>query len=107
MAVTSPSPIAFQPVIRLTGRGRAVLLMALVLAAFMAFSIARFNGQAGTSYTGPATATVTVHPGQTLWQIARAAAPGDDPRDTTDRIRSLNGLGSSVVQAGQRLIVPR
>jgi hypothetical protein len=44
--------------------------------------------------------------GQTLWQIARSVAPADDPRDTVDRIRDLNGLGTETVQAGQRLVVP-
>lgn len=92
--------------LRLTRRGRAVLLMVLVALAFVAFSTARTATQAGTGPTAPATRYVTVHPGQTLWQIARSVAPSDDPRDTVDRIRDLNGLDTTVVQAGQRLVVP-
>ena len=49
---------------------------------------------------------MTVQPGQTLWQIALRVAPRDDPRDTVDRIRALNDLDTTAVQAGQRLVVP-
>jgi LysM repeat protein len=91
---------------KLTKRGRAVLLVALVLTLFVAFSCLRVATSAGTTPTGPATRTVTVSAGETLWQIARQVAPSDDPRDTIDRIRDLNGLSTTVVQAGQRLIVP-
>jgi len=101
--MTSSKPAA--PV-RLTRRGRLVLLMLMVALAFTAFSVARTATQAGTGPARPATRYVTVHPGETLWQIARAAAPGDDPRDTVDRIRDLNQLDTTVLQAGQRLVVP-
>ena len=49
---------------------------------------------------------MTVQPGQTLWQIALRVAPRDDPRDTVDRIRSLNDLDTTAVLPGQRLVVP-
>ena len=102
-------PLELRPslsALRLTLRGRVVVLLALVLALFVAFSTLRIATQAGTEPTGPATRTVTVHTGETLWQIARQVAPADDPRDTIDRIRDLNALDTTVVQAGQRLIVP-
>jgi LysM repeat protein len=89
-----------------TRRGRVVVLLALIVVLFVAFSSLRVAIQAGTASTGSATHTLTVHPGETLWQIARQVAPSDDPRDTVDRIRDLNNLDTSVVQAGQRLIVP-
>jgi LysM repeat protein len=93
-------------VLRLTRRGRLVLLLLLMGLAFVAFSTTRTATQAGTGPASPATRYVTVHPGETLWQLARAVAPADDPRDTVDRIRDLNGLDTTVVQAGQRLVVP-
>ena len=102
MARSAPRP----GVLRLTRRGRVVLLLLLVGLAFVAFSTARTATQAGTGPAAPATRYVTVHPGETLWQIARSVAPADDPRDTVDRIRDLNGLDTTVVQAGQRLVVP-
>jgi LysM repeat protein len=95
-----------QTTVRLTLRGRVVLLAALVLILFVAFSSLRTVTQAGTVPTGPATRTITVHVGETLWQIAQQVAPRDDPRDTVDRIRDLNSLNTALVQAGQRLIVP-
>lgn len=91
---------------RLTRRGRLLLLALLVLLTFVATSALRTVSQAATGPARSATHYVTVAPGQTLWQIARTVAPGDDPRDTIARLRSLNGLGSTTVQAGQRLAVP-
>jgi LysM repeat protein len=92
--------------VRLTRRGRVALLLLLVALAFVAFSTTRTATQAFTGPSSPATRYITVHPGETLWQIARTVAPADDPRDTVDRIRDLNGLDTTVVQAGQRLVVP-
>jgi LysM repeat protein len=95
-----------QTAVRLTLRGRVLVLAVLVLVLFAALSSLRIVTQAGTAPTGPATRTITVHVGETLWQIAEQVAPRDDPRDTVDRIRDLNALNTAVVQAGQRLIVP-
>src|SRR5205085_1148315 len=92
--------------LRLTRRGRLLVLFALVVVAFGAFSLARTSSQAGTGRSRPAAHYVTVEPGQTLWQIASSVAPADDPRDTVDRIRDLNGLATTVLRAGQRLVVP-
>lgn len=53
------------------------------------------------------TTLVTVQPGESLWQIAGAAAPaGADLRPTIDRIRELNELTGSTVTDGQQLLVP-
>jgi len=95
-----------QAALRLTLRGRVVLVAVLVMLLFAALSSLRTVTQAGTGSAGPATRTITVHVGQTLWQIAEQVAPRDDPRDVVDRIRELNSLNTAVVQAGQRLIVP-
>jgi LysM repeat protein len=53
-----------------------------------------------------ATRTVSVQPGQSLWQLARAAAPGADVRDTVSSIRELNHLTGTTVTPGQVLVVP-
>jgi predicted Zn-dependent protease len=95
--------------VRLTPRGRLVALAFLVLLAFAVLtsvSALRAATQAGTGWPASPTRYVTVQPGQTLWQIALRVAPSDDPRDTVDRIRSLNGIGGTTVQVGQRLVVP-
>jgi LysM repeat protein len=98
---------ADRPGVRLTRRGR------LVVVAFAVLAVAA----AALGLTGPATATgdpgtvavaerVTVRPGETLWEIAERVRPGADPRETIARIRDMNGLTSSVAQAGQVLVVP-
>ena len=49
-------------------------------------------------------ATVIVQPGDTLWSIAAAVAPGVDVRVTVDRLAELNGSAPIVV--GQQLELP-
>ncbi|NHC44520.1 LysM peptidoglycan-binding domain-containing protein [Motilibacter aurantiacus] len=93
--------------LRLTTRGKAVIVLALALVALLALSWGRGGGvQASSISAGPATAYVSVEPGDTLWAIALRAAPGDDPRDTVDRILDLNAMTTTQLQPGQRLIVP-
>lgn len=54
-----------------------------------------------------ATQSVTVHAGDTLWSIARSAAPGQDVRLVVDRIRDLNGLTQlDALPDGMVLVVP-
>ncbi|HVL89520.1 MAG TPA: LysM peptidoglycan-binding domain-containing protein [Actinomycetota bacterium] len=57
----------------------------------------------------PAPFRGTVHQvrlGETLWEIAKDAHPGSDPRRMVSRIKSENGLRSSVVRPGQKLRIP-
>jgi len=96
---------------RLTARGQAflrgvtvtttVVVAGLVLAAGMLTVVRVVAGPPATP-----TRTVTVHPGQTLWQIAGAAQPNTDLADTVARIQSLNHLESSTLHPGQILLVP-
>jgi hypothetical protein len=97
--------------VRLTRRGRLLLVAALALAAFAGLSMGRGAAPAATDVTaGPATARIVVAPGSTLWSIASDAAPNADPRETIVRIRELNpGLATApggTLVAGQPLIVP-
>jgi LysM repeat protein len=49
----------------------------------------------------------TVGPGDSLWSIARATAPGADPRATVQVLRTLNGLSPQhVLQVGEVLQLP-
>jgi LysM repeat protein len=98
-----------RPRVRLTARGRTFTVAVFLLLAFTLVSVSSALHSATQAGTAPATSGaryVTVQPGQTLWQIALRVAPKDDPRDTVDRIRSLNGLATTTVLAGQRIIVP-
>lgn len=94
--------------LRLTRRGRVVLVVLLaLLAAVLALGIDAARSVASTD-SSPTTQyqTVIVQPGDTLWDIARNLAPGDDPRETVQRLRDLNGLSSPVIVPGQELAVP-
>jgi hypothetical protein len=94
--------------LRLTRRGRTILLLTLVALVLVAFSLGRTSAGASASRGGSAARpTTVVQPGETLWAIARRVAPGTDPRSTVARLTSLNDLGSRPIVAGQRLVLPR
>jgi len=93
--------------IRLTRRGRVVVrvvVLAMLTLLVVAFSLGRLAGSAQAG-DGSETTTVVVQPGDTLWEIARAADPAADPRDTIEAIAELNGLAGSIVP-GQQLLIP-
>jgi LysM repeat protein len=90
--------------IRLTRRGRIVLLGLLVLLAALVVVFVAQPGQAADSAPLP---TVVVQPGDTLWSIAGHHTPGRNRVDTIEDIRRLNNLGDYSVEVGQRLTLPR
>ncbi|MBB6396635.1 hypothetical protein BKA00_003549 [Actinomadura coerulea] len=101
-----------RPPIRLTRRGRAVLVAftATVTLVFLWLTVGpgAFAGSR-ESRGGPSrpAETVVVEPGETLWDIASAADPGSDPRLVVRRIIDLNGMaGDPTVHPGQELRLP-
>lgn len=90
--------------LQLTRRGRFVLTLTVALL-LAAVAVVGARAWASAPSSAPAAETVTVLPGQTLWQIAGATTAGD-PRDAIIEIRELNGLPDSQVFAGQVLLVP-
>ncbi len=104
-------PVAKRPV-RLTRRGRVVVLLTLLTLLLLAFTIGRVgNSQAATHRPGASAPShvyvqTTVHQGESLWAVARRVAPGQDPRSVVLKIRELNPLSSGAVQAGQQLVLP-
>jgi len=46
-----------------------------------------------------------VAPGETLWDLAEAAVPGTDPRETVDRLIKDNDLAGATILPGQRLVL--
>ena len=90
--------------VRLTRRGRVVVLAALVAALGGQFALASQPGQAADPAGSPRVAVV--QPGDTLWSIAGRYEPGRDRFDTIDEIRRLNRLGDYTVHAGQQLVLP-
>ena len=61
---------------------------------------------AGTTRPPPASHSIVVQPGQTLWGIATQVAPHADPRATIQQIIVLNHLPSTGLRAGQELALP-
>lgn len=93
--------------VRVTCRGRIVLVLLVAAVAVVAFFAGRASGTtASPDRPGAATATVVVHRGDTLWSISRAVAPARDPRRTVEQLRRLNHLRGADVTAGQRLLLP-
>ena len=102
MSATSTSSI------RLTRRGRALLLVLLVALLLAAFSLGQEATQAaGPGPAGPVLEQTTVQPGESLWSVAQRIAPDNDPREVIAQIRRLNDLDSVNLQVGQQLLLPR
>jgi hypothetical protein len=91
---------------RLTRRGRMAATLALVALSTGLLGLVQPQALAFGRGDGPATARITVRPGETLWAIAGRVAPGTDPRSTIARLESMNHLTSSTVPAGSVLLVP-
>lgn len=86
--------LTLMPLVALGGLSLAVTLPAL----------------SSTVHAAPpvAYATVTVHPGQTLWALAEARTPAaGDVQSTVDQIMATNHLTTADLHAGQKLRVPR
>ena len=95
--------------LRLTRRGRAVLLLTLVTLLLAAFSLGRVGTQASprsAKTSSPTLSQIVVQPGESLWAVAMRVAPGHDPRGVIDQLADLNHLQTSSLQAGQLLLVP-
>jgi LysM domain-containing protein len=95
------------PQVRLTRRGRiAVVLMVLAMSYLVLAMLSAPAASTGRIHHAPAH-TVIVEPGQTLWDIARATAPREDPRDMVQQIVQLNSLRDPAsIRPGQPLDIP-
>ena len=111
------SDVAPEPPLRLTPRGRAVLVIAASAVLLVPFWLVAGPGARAGGRDAPAVRpsagtpsgrveTVVVEPGETLWDIALRGDPQGDPRETVRRIADLNGLSDSIIHPGQRLRLP-
>ena len=92
--------------LRLTRRGRLVLVLFVVaLATLAGFTLGHGSSLAASS-ARPVRHTVVVHNGETLWSVAARVAPHQDPRLVVAQIESLNHLSTPSVEAGQQLVLP-
>ncbi len=92
--------------VRLTRRGRLVV-MSLILAVLVLALVGLGAGSAATGDSGPpATRTVVVAKGDTLWAIAADVAGPGEIREVVHRIQQINELPGPELVEGQRLAVP-
>jgi hypothetical protein len=63
------------------------------------------DAQGGPGTAVPATEHVVL-PGETLWQIASAWAPREDPREAIAQLVEFNALPGVRIMAGQKLMLP-
>lgn len=95
--------------LRITARGQAVLVsfVAIVLAVVVAFFTFGTAGANAATESGSNEFTyVSIHAGETLWDVALELDPNADPRDLIAEIMQLNALDSSDVEVGQRIALP-
>ncbi|HEY8473584.1 MAG TPA: LysM peptidoglycan-binding domain-containing protein [Natronosporangium sp.] len=90
--------------VRLTRRGRLVVLTFCLLLAGLVAALAASTSRADAPVP-PRTAVV--QPGDTLWSVAERHAPSGDPYGTIEEIRRLNGLSGNTIHPGQELLLPR
>jgi hypothetical protein len=82
--VSRPRPVratSRRTPVRLTRRGRLVLVLLVAVLAFVALSLGRGAAPQATTTpaAGPVATAIVVQPGDTLWQIARDLDPAADP----------------------------
>ena len=93
--------------VRLTRRGRLLVLVVALLVALAAGVLLAQASMADDDAAPEATRVVVVTPGTTLWGLASEAADADeDVQSLVTEIRELNDLESGALQAGQELRVP-
>jgi len=94
--------------VRLTRRGRVVVVVAALLVAFAIGVFVTAAGSVATQHPGTPEPTriVQVGSGDTLWGLASDLADDGDVAAMMEEIKQLNALESSELQAGQRLVVP-
>ena len=100
-------PAQIQPAVRLTRRGRLVLLTAFLAVAAVVM-IAVSSLATATRDAGPAAEvrTVTVAPGDTLYGFAADIAEPGKIREAVAEIKQLNSMSGSSLQVGDKLALP-
>lgn len=106
-AGVSRRPVQQRGSLRLTSRGRVVVLLLFLGALLSAFVLVGARTAATEQPGAPVrTTTVVVRPGDTLWQIAAQHTGSADLRDAVRAIEELNGMSDATIVVGQKLFIP-
>lgn len=93
--------------VRLTQKGRlALTVVATLLMILGIFTLTTAGAEASNEKVSAEVIQIIVSPGDTLWSIAKAVNPSQDPRETIYEIKTMNALNSSQVFPGQVLTIP-
>ncbi|XVV11421.1 LysM peptidoglycan-binding domain-containing protein [Actinoplanes sp. CA-131856] len=95
-----------EPPLRLTRRGRAVVLGFLVLLASLASAVLFTTASRADEPPAGPPPTIVVRPGDTLWDLAARELPDRHGQAGVDELRRLNGLSGYGVHPGDVLILP-
>ena len=98
---------AQRPSLRLTRRGRVVVLIFFLLLASLASAVLFTTASRADNPPSEPMPSIVVQPHDTLWSIATRTSTRRDPYAAVAEIQKLNGLDGYVVQPGQTLILPR
>ena len=93
----------------LNAKGRRFVRQATAVTVAVVAAISFFSGQAATAGSEQVKAHftyVTIHSGESLWQLAAKVAPNEDRRDWIAKVVDLNALTSAEVTPGQRIALP-
>jgi len=101
---STPPPARRPSPVRLTRRGRVVVVLFL-LGLMVGIAVLLSTASQASAPAGPDRA-VTVHSGDTLWSISVAAMPGVRPDAAMAQIRRLNHMSDNTIYVGQQLILP-
>ncbi len=107
--IQRPTAPAVRTRLRLTRRGRFVITTLAAIPLLLVVALAVLNGgqaSAGNTQANVHFDTVTIQPGETLWQLAEETAPNADPRDFVQDVISLNALDGAGLQAGEQIAIP-
>ena len=96
-----------EPPLRLTRRGRAVVLGVLLLIASLCSAVLFTTASRAQQPPAGPPPTIVVQPGDTLWDIAGRTMPRRNHQDAVAELRRLNGLPDSALTPGAVLILPR
>ena len=106
--ITRPIPPVSKRTV-LNAKGRRFVRQATVVTVAVVAAISFFSGQAATAGSESVKTNftyVTIHSGESLWQLAGTIAPNEDPRDWIAKVVDLNALTSADVTPGQRIALP-
>lgn len=102
----APARTARPARLRLTRRGRVVLVVLPTLLALSGVFLAATPGVAEAAPRVAPQRAIVVGTGDSLWTVAERIAPHTDPRTTVAALERANGLPDGRVEAGATLVLP-